>query len=191
MLNKLILLIGIFISTIAYLIYYFYIVAFANDVEKVDAYIRKRKKHPYYALLLSLVNKDYEEAKIYLNKLDRIFYNQTKIALTSTIQLETNNLKEAEETIHKIKDINVRHHNLAVLSIQKGNIEKFEEHKSQIKHKGLRYSLEAEAAYKEKDFQKAEKLGELAISSSAGLQKWVFVKSLEYQRNNKDRKAFF
>lgn len=175
---------------IIYSSYYLYIVLFAKNVKTVERYINNKKKHPYYALLLSLVNKNYDQGEKYLQKLGRT-YNQTKIALRSTIQLETNQLNEAGKTIPRIKNYNVRHHNFALLELLKGNIEEFEKHKSQVKHKGLQYALDAEAAYNRKAFEKAEKFAELAISSSAGLQKWIFVKSLEHQRDNKDRKFFF
>jgi hypothetical protein len=178
------------IIMIIYSSYYLYIVLFAKNVNTVNRYINNKKKNAYYALLLSLVNKNYDQAEKYIQKLGRT-YNQTKIALRSTIQLETNQLKEAEETIPKIKNHNVRHHNFALLELLKGNIEGFEKHKSQVKHKGLQFALDAEAAFMRKEFDKAEKFGELAISSSAGLQKWILVKSLEHQRNNPDRKFFF
>jgi hypothetical protein len=178
------------ISMMIYSSYYLYIVLFTKKVNTVERYINKKKKHPYYALLLSLVNKNYDQAEKYLQKLG-LTYNQTKIALRSTIQLETNQLKEVEETIPMIKNHNVRHHNFALLALLKGNLEEFEKHKSQVKHKGLQYALDTEAAYSRKEFGEAEKLGQLAISSSAGLQKWILVKSLEHQINNKDRKFFF
>jgi hypothetical protein len=67
----------------------------------------------------------------------------------------------------------------------------FEEYKSQVKHKGLQYSLAAEEAYIRGEFEEAHKYGDLAISSSRGLQKWLLVKSLEHQRNNENRQFYF
>ncbi|MFB5197592.1 hypothetical protein ACE198_22235 [Neobacillus sp. KR4-4] len=173
-----------------YCSYYLYIVLLTKNVNTVEKYINRKKKHPYYAVLLSLNSKDYDQAEMLLQKLGRT-YSQPKIALRSTIQLETNQLKEAEETISKIKNPNIRHHNFALLALLKDDLEAFQKHKSQVKHKGLQYSLDAEEAFMNKEFEKAEKFGELAISSTAGLQKWVLVKSLEHQRNNLERKFFF
>ncbi|MFL6561952.1 MAG: hypothetical protein ACJ8MO_38350, partial [Bacillus sp. (in: firmicutes)] len=182
------LLLNIFIIVmIIYSAYYLYIVLLTRNVNTVDRYINRKKKQPYYALLLSMNKKDYKQAENDLQRLGKT-YNQVKISLRSTIQLETNQLREAEETIPKIKNHNVRHHNFALLALLKRNLDEFEKHKALVKHKGLQYALDAEAAFMQQKFQKAEKFGELAISSSAGLQKWVFVKSLEHQKKNPDRK---
>ncbi|MDQ0112548.1 hypothetical protein [Paenibacillus harenae] len=183
-LQMLSLLLNIFIiAVVLYYGYYFYIMLISKNVSLVDKYISKRSKHPYYALLTAMVKKQYSEAERYMNKLGSI-YNQTKIALASSIQLETRQLREAEKNIKKIKNKNIHNHNFALLALMNGDTNLFEKYKSQVKHKGLQYALEAEAAYARGEMDQAEKFGELAISTSAGVQKWVFVKSLEYQKQN-------
>ncbi|WP_373228795.1 hypothetical protein [Cohnella sp.] len=178
------------ISMIFYYSYYFYIMFFTKNVNVVDKFINKKNKHSYYLLLIAIVEKKYDDAERYMKKLGSV-YNQTKIAIHASIQLEKKNLEEAEETILKIKNHNIRNHNLALLALLQGRWELFKKNKNQVKHAGMKYALMAEAAFIRKESVEAEKFGELAISSSAGLQKWLLVKSLEHQRNTKDRQFFF
>ncbi|SHN49238.1 hypothetical protein [Desulfitobacterium chlororespirans] len=170
--------------------FYLYVAAYTKNINLVDRYVQRKSDHPYYALLLSLVKKDYQEAEIQLERLSSL-YKQAKIALTATVQIEKNLLREAEATVQEIRNSNIRYHNLALIALLQGNLEEFEAYKARIKHKYLHYALEAEAAYREKDYKKADELAELAISSAGGLQKWVYVKSLERQKGNTQRRSYF
>lgn len=178
------------ICMVIYYSYYLYILFFTKKVNLVEKFINKKKKHSYYSLLIAIANKKHDEAEQFMKKLGSI-YNQTKISIKASIQLEKKELEEAEETIQKIKNHNIRNHNLALLALLQGNWELFEKCKNKVKHKGLKYALAAEAAYIREESEEAENFGELAISSSAGLQKWLLVKSLEHQRNTKDRQFYF
>ncbi|HHY27148.1 MAG TPA: hypothetical protein GX523_10485 [Desulfitobacterium dehalogenans] len=170
--------------------FYLYIAIYTKNINLVDKYVQRKRKHPYYALLLSLIEKDYQEAEIQLARLSS-FYKQAKIALTATVQIEKNLLREAEATAQEIKDKNIRYYNLALIALLNRKFEEFEIYKAQIKHKHLRYALEAEAAYREQDYKKADEFAELAISSTGGLQKWVYEKSLEKQMSNIHRQSYF
>lgn len=170
--------------------FYLYVAVYTKNIDLVDKYVQRKSDHPYYAALLSLVNKDYQEAEIQLGKLSP-FYKQTKTAFTATVQIEKNLLREAEATAQEIKNSNIRYHNLALIALIQGNLGEFEAYKAQIKHKHLRYALEAEAAYREQDYQKADELAGLAIASTGGLQKWVYEKSLKKQKGNTQRRSCF
>jgi hypothetical protein len=178
------------IVMVIYYSYYLYIMFFTKNVNLVEKFINIRKKHPYYSLLIAIANKKYDQAEQYVKRLGLI-YNQIKVSIKAGIQIENKQLDEAEETIQKIKNHNIRNYNLALLALSKRELGLFETFKSQVKHKGLQYALDAELAYIRGKMEEAEKFGELAISSSRGLQKWLLVKSLEHQRNNEDRQSFF
>lgn len=178
------------ISMIIYGGYFFYIMFFTKNINVVEKFINKKNKKPYNSLLIAIVNKKYDDAERFMMELSSA-YNQTKLSIHAAIQLEKKNLEEAEETILKIKNHNIRNHHLALLALLHGDWGLFEKNKSQVKHKGMKYALEAEAAFIRKELVEAEKFGELAIASSAGLQKWLLVKSLEHQRNTEDRQFFF
>ena len=175
---------------VIYYSYYFYIMLFTKSVNLVDKFVNRRKKHPLYSLLIALVNKELEEAEIYSEKLSML-YNQIKLSAKASILLEKKQSEEAAEIIQEIKNPNIRNFNLALLALHKEDFELFENYKTQVKQQDLRYALAAEAAYIRENLVEAERLGDLAISSSAGLQKWTFVKSLAYQRNNENRQSYF
>lgn len=170
--------------------FYFYVAVYTKNMNLVSRYVQRKSDHPYYALLISLVEKDYQEAEIQLERLSS-FYKQAKIALTAILQIEKNLLREAEATAQEIKNSNIRYHNLALIALLHRDLEEFETYKVRIKHKHLHYALEAEAAFREQDYRKADELAELAIASTGGLQKWVYEKSLEKQKGNTQRRSYF
>jgi hypothetical protein len=69
-LSFLMLTINIFvILMVVYISYYLFVMLFTKNVNIVERYIKNKKKQPYYALLLTLCNKDYDQASIYLDRL--------------------------------------------------------------------------------------------------------------------------
>jgi hypothetical protein len=140
--------------------------------------------------LYILVNGNIERAEYFANQLRRMYKEVQKTVLVS-IPIENNQLEEAIKTANEIKKDQIRHYYLALIALIQGNLESFQQMKKEVKHKGLKYVLEAEAAFKQWNVEEAERLGNLAISSSRGLQKYILVKSLERQQNNKYRRSFF
>ncbi len=170
--------------------YYLNIMFFTKNVNLVERYLQKRRKNPYYAVMIASANKDFEAAEQNLNKLSSL-YNQSKMIIKSSILLETNQLEEAEKTIGQIKAETAKNHNLALLGLIKGDWDLFNQSKARLKNQTFVHALEAEAAYHRGDYQEADLSGTLAINSSGGFQKWVLVKSLEHQKNNPDRRSYF
>lgn len=170
--------------------YYLNIMFFTKNVNLVERYLHKRRNNPYYAVMIALANKDFEAAEQNLNRLSSL-YNQTKMVIKASILLETNQLEEAEKIIGQIKTESAKNHYLALLGLVNGDWNLFNKSKALLKNQTLVHSLEAEAAFQRGDFQEADSSGTLAINSSGGFQKWVLVKSLEYQKNNPDRRSFF
>lgn len=169
---------------------YFYIMFFTKNVNIVDQFINKKKKNRYYALIIASVNKQYDIVENYVESLSSR-YNQTIFSINASIQLERKELDKAEKTIQKIKSKNHRNYYLALLALSQGNLILSEEYKAKVRHKGLQYVIDAEAAFVIGNYAEAGRFGNLAISNSAGLQRWVLVKSLEYQKNNSNRQSFF
>jgi uncharacterized membrane protein len=179
-----------FIIVLAINSYYIYVFFFTKNVDLVEKYIEKRKKHPYYAAILEIVNGNFERAEHFANQLCGRYKEVQKSVLVH-IQIENNQLEEAIKTANEIKNHNIRYYNFALVALMRGNFEYFQQMKNEVKHKGLKYVLEAEAAFKQGNVEEAERLGNLAISSSRGLQRYILVKSLKRQQNNKHRRSFF
>ncbi|WP_152619378.1 hypothetical protein [Cohnella kolymensis] len=105
--------------------------------------------------------------------------------------IETNRLAEAKEVVPQIKNPDARHLYSAMIALIENDWAAFEEMKSKIRHKGVKYALDADAAYKKGDYEQARSFGDLAISHSAGLQRYIFIKGLEHQKNNPHRQSYF
>ncbi|MFM9278939.1 hypothetical protein [Paenibacillus jiagnxiensis] len=60
-----------------------------------------------------------------------------------------------------------------------------------MKQQVLIHALEAEAAFRKGELDKAEKYGDIAIHGANGLQRYILVKSRERQLNNPVRETFF
>ncbi|MEW9674247.1 hypothetical protein [Ammoniphilus sp. 3BR4] len=132
-----------------------------------------------------------EAAENELHRIKSAFYEQVRISAQTWIFMEKGAIEEAKRTVEKIKNKNARYHYLANIALAEENWEVFEQAKGMVKHQGLQYALGAELAFKKGDMEQAKKLGDLAISTSRGLQKYILVKSFERQSNNPDRKTYF
>lgn len=182
----------VFIPVFAFLSFnYLYIMFLTQNIKFVDRFIHNKKNHPYYALLIVMVNGDVEVAENELNRIKSVFYEQVRVSAQTWIFMEKGYIEEAKRTAEKIKNKNARNHYLANIALVEENWEVFDQAKSMVKHPGLRYALEAELAFNKGDMEQAQKLGDLAISASRGLQKYILVKSLERQSKNPNRKTFF
>lgn len=180
-----------FITLPVLLIPQLYIMFFTKNVNLVEKYIYMKRKHPYYALLIELTNGNFTKATDHACHLKSPFYSQTRKSAMASIEIELRNLRKAEITTQDIKNQDIRHHNLALIALLDANWEVFQHLKDKIKSKALQYALEAEAAFKNGNTEESERLGHLAIASCAGIQKWLFIKSLERQQKNPHRETYF
>jgi hypothetical protein len=161
-------------------------------MDLVERYLQRKRKHPYYAMLLEMANGNYEQAERFAYQLKSGgMYDQARNSALVHILIEHNRLEEAKEMAEKIKNHNIRYHNLAIIALQQENGSLFEKLVNEIKHNGIRYALQAEAAYRRGDLAEAERLGVLAISSTGGIHKYILIKSLERQQNNSARRSYF
>lgn len=183
--------VGIVIALVVVIVgYHAYVLFWTKNIQIVEAYLKKRKKQPYYALMLALANGDLEKAERYAEQLTGKYEEARKSALAN-IQIEKNQLEEAADIANEIKNDTVRYYNQALVALMQGKEEQFAQAKNNVANRVLRYVLEAEKAFRQGDKKEAEQLGHLAISSARGLQKYVLVRSLERQQKNPNRHSFF
>lgn len=165
----------------------FYVFRLTKNMREVETYLKKAK-HPYYKFMLKMIEHKYEEAAEIMPKIKN---RQLRLNAETHYYIETNRITEAKQVLPQIKNQDARHLYTAIIALIENDWSAFEEMKSKVKHKAAKYGLEAEAAYKRGVHEQAESLGELAISHSPGLQKYIFIKGLEYQKNNPNRKSYF
>lgn len=170
--------------------YHMYILFWTKNVNLVEGYVKKRIKHPYYALTRALVHKQFEQAEQYAEQLKKGYEEAKKLALVH-IYIEKGELEEAERVANDIQNETARYYNQALIALLRGQEDRFENLKQKVKKHPFCYVLEAERAFRNGDQKEAERYGNLAISTSRGLQRYVLVRSLEHQQNHPNRQTFF
>jgi Tfp pilus assembly protein PilF len=155
-------------------------------VEKILNKYKKRR--PYLAFLIECVNGNYEQAE---NQLAFIKNESQKTIGLTIIYIQKKQLEQAKIENKKIKNDDIRHYNSALIALQEGDHETFQLAMSKQKSKATKYILMAEEAYKKGDFTEAERLGNLAISVTAGFKRFTLLKSLEREQKNPNRESYF
>jgi hypothetical protein len=166
-----------------------YILFQTKNMRMVEKLLNKyRKRRPYIAFLIECINGNYEQAEKLLVSIKN--EQQKTIGLTA-IYIQKKQLEQAKIENQKIKNDEIRHYNNALIALLEGDQESFHLAKNQVKSEATKYILMAEEAYKKGDYTEAERLGNLAITKSAGLKRLVLLKSLEREQKNPNRETFF
>jgi hypothetical protein len=166
-----------------------YILFLTKNMRNVEKLLNKyRKRRPYIAFLIECVNGNYEQAD---KQLASIKNEQQKTIGLTIIYIHKKQLEHAKIENQKIKNDEIRHYNSALIALQEGDQESFHLAKNKVKSEATKYILMAEEAYLKGDFAEAERIGNLAISVTAGLRKFTLLKSLEREQKNPNRESYF
>jgi hypothetical protein len=179
-----VLLLSLFVSY-AYMIY---VIRFTKNNKEVEAYLKKAAKHPYYSVLNDVISGKYEKARV---TLPRIKNPQLRAIGTASLMVELKNVTEAKQATDQIKNSDIRHVNYANIAMLQEDWAVYEAMKDKVKRPVFKYALDADAAYKRNNFEEAKRWGDLAISNSSGLQRYIFIKLLELKQNDPNRESYF
>lgn len=169
----------------------FFVLFFSRDMDRVKKNLYKQKK-PFYTALLDITNGNYDEANKKVEHLKNWGrQKQLRALLKAGLYIEMNNISAAKRETEIIKNPEVRTYNYALIALKENQWEPFRLYKSKLKNKVFLYILEAEKEYKNGNLEKAEQLGNLAIESSKGLQKYILLTSLERQQTSLNRESYF
>lgn len=170
----------------AALVYSLYVFYLSNNMEHVENLIG-RLKSPLYVALRHSLKGEYRQVRTILPKIKN---PSTRAYVEGMLLLEEQDVDKAESVINSIKIVSLKNHLLAAIAIAKRDWERFNELKSKLKP-GIKFSLEAEEAFRKGDVDRARELGNYAIANSKGLQRYILIKSLERQEKNPDRRSYF
>jgi hypothetical protein len=166
-----------------------YILYLTKNMRIVEKLLNKyRKRRPYIAFLIESMNGNYEQAE---NQLALIKNESQKTMGLTVIYIQKKQLEQAKIENKKIKNDEIRHYNSALIALLEDEYENFQLAMSKLKSKATKYILMAEEAYKNADFTEAERLGNLAISVTAGFKRFTLLKSLEREQKNPNRESYF
>lgn len=178
----------LFITLISSYVPAIYVIRFSKNNKEIEAYLKKAAKHPYYSVLNDVLSGKYEEAR---DKLPRIKNPQLRAIGTASLMIELKNLTEAKQATDQIKNSDIRHVNYASIAMLQEDWAVYEAMKDKVKRPVFKYALDADAAYKRNNFEEAKRWGDLAISNSSGLQRYIFIKLLELKQNDPNRDRYF
>lgn len=102
--------------------YHMYILFWTKNVNLVEGYVKKRLKHPYYALTKALIHKQFEQAERYAEQLKKGYAEAKKLALVH-IYIEKRELEEAERVANDIQSETARYYNQALIALLRGKEE--------------------------------------------------------------------
>lgn len=187
--NIILLCLGVIIfSSIIAIIHANYVLHLSKNMNEVERYLGKLKKRAYFSALIDMLDGDFETAE---KKLDRIQGRRQRATLEVILHIERKNIDEAIEAAKQILEPSIRYTYFAVIAMLQNDWSAYEIMKNKIKRKNLLYALEADASYRKGDLEQAKVFGDLAISTSSGLQRFTYIKLLERQENNPNRESYF
>jgi hypothetical protein len=160
-----------------------------KDMRIVEKLLNKyRKRRPYIAFLIESSSGNYDQAE---KQLVYIKNKQQKSVGLTAIYIQKKQFELAKIENQKIKNDDIRQYNNALIALLKGDQVGFHLAKSKVKSEATKYILMAEEAYIKGSFTEAEQLGNTAISRSAGIKRFVLLKSLEREQKNPNRETYF
>jgi hypothetical protein len=166
-----------------------YVLRYSRNNLAVDKCIRKLGRSvPYYAAVCDLIDGKPEAAAA---RMGNIKSDKLRAVLGANLAIASQRWQEAEQHIYRQDNNDVKYVARALVRLMQDDLIGFEEAKRMVDHPGLRYALEAEAAFRSGDLMKADELGELAISHTAGLQRYVFIRYRELRSNEPNRRSYF
>ncbi len=168
--------------------YNYRIFKFSPSVERIDRYLRRRKKRIFPGYIYAMTHGDYEVARKLAVKRRNADRRAQYLAGVASAEEKWN---EAAEWISQIRNPAVKPYFLALKTLRERNWNAFFEAKAAVKDKVSLLVLDVEEAYARGDIQMAEKLGQQAIDSAKGVQKYVLVKELELSEHNPNRTSYF
>ncbi|MDP4098266.1 hypothetical protein OIN60_16025 [Paenibacillus sp. P96] len=169
------------------LAYTVYVVKHMKNHAKIERRL-KQAGNPYFRMIYYMVNGDLETAA---QEQKEVKGKQMQLMTKVQLALESRDMVEAERIADQIKHSNIRYYSKALIAIYKRDWDDFEAQKEQLKQQVLIHALEAEAAFRRGELEKADKHGNLAIEGAAGVQHYILIKSRDRQEKNHGRVTYF
>lgn len=166
-----------------------YLLRYSRNNHAVDKCVRKLSRTvPYYAAICDLIDGKPEAAAA---RMGNIKNDKLRAVLGANLAIAGGRWQEAEQHINRQDNNDAKNVARALVRLMQDELSGFEEAKRMVDHPGFVYALDAEAAFRRGDIVKADELGDLAISHTAGLQRYVFIRYRELRSAESDRKSYF
>ncbi|PWW08594.1 hypothetical protein DFQ01_101317 [Paenibacillus cellulosilyticus] len=166
-----------------------YVLRYSRNNQAVDKCIRKLSRTvPYYAAVCDLIDGKPESAAA---RMGNIKSDKLRAVMGANLAIASERWQEAEQHINRQDNNDVKYVSRALTRLLQDDQSGFEQSMRMVDHPGLKYALEAEAAFRQGDLTKADELGDLAINNTAGLQRYALIRYRELRTAEPNRKTYF
>ncbi|MFT4416308.1 hypothetical protein ACLM5H_20800 [Fredinandcohnia humi] len=151
-----------------------------KDVEKLEKFIRERRRNPVFKLYYGIANTLDDDVKEATDTLLRKYKDPSRQAIFKTLHaLYEKDILRAKHEIQKIQPVEYKHYYQAIVAIEEGNLEEANELCSSIKSDWMKHALRAGIAEKAKDHEAFKEQIQKAFDKTRGLQRYVLYKQYE------------
>ncbi|KMJ58317.1 hypothetical protein AB685_10435 [Bacillus sp. LL01] len=151
----------------------------SKDVEKIEKYLEKKRREPYYGFILELANGNLPGAKKELEELERKWKGKKTAVFWAQYYLRVGNYAQAKEKVARIDQAEIKTYVLAGIAAGEKDYKKAEELKNQLKKDWMKYAIETEIALNRKNYTLAKEKKEQALESTKGLQYYMISKEFQ------------
>lgn len=168
-------------SFVAFIIHFYYPLAFEKHMDRVDQFLRGQKNTPGVYINYVLANRLEDESKITMEQLMNKYKLETARApYKAAYGLYRKDMTAVQEAVPFIRFSDYRTYYETILLLEDGNSAQAREHLLSIKKQWMRSALLAEIELRAGHIDTAIKHAREAVDSSRGVHRYVIHK--EYER---------
>lgn len=172
--------------------YQYWLLNKSQDMNRVEAFVQRMSRHPYYRAFWALLNENWRELEQVLPRLETSSYRALVPSFRCTVLMERGEWERAREVAEEIPQAEPRAYTLALIAISQRDWETASQQKQKIKNPVLKNVLEVEEAFQRGNLEEADRLAELTLQQSGGLRKLLLLKGKEHsEKKGTERKSYF
>ncbi|QFT88568.1 hypothetical protein FIU87_07935 [Bacillus sp. THAF10] len=152
----------------------------SRDVEKIEKYLEKKRREPYYGFVLELANGDLGKAKNELEELERKWKGKKTAVFWAQYHLKAKNLEKAKEIVEKVEQTDIRTYIQAGILIEEKRFKQAEDLIALLPKDWMKLAMQLEIAQKKKDIALAKQKRQEVLSVTKGLQYYMLYKEFEH-----------
>jgi hypothetical protein len=173
-----------FISMVGVLIVYLYVVLlpilFSNNIVKIEAFILKNQKKPFYYFLYTMANNLDDKVEDAMKKVMAKYKSPTRQAFFLTsYSLYKHDVEGAKANIEKIQPQKNRDYYRALICIEEGKLDEALSIADHVHSDWMKHTLRAEVYLMEGKQDQAKPYAKQAFDETNGLQKYSLYKNFE------------
>lgn len=167
----------VFVLILAPRIYYMY---FAEDIPKIERFMKRNIKQPMIGLYFGLANRNDDLVAETMEKVLKKYRKEHLQAIFKTIEcIYMKNISEAKRYVGDIKPEAYQYYYLALIAIEENDLEEAENLIEKTNHDWMKSALYAQLNKKAGNFSEAKNYAKTAINEAKGLQKYMLFKNFE------------